>query len=84
MQYCSYYQAHVNRKQTWFLVALLRSHEHCAFDRTLNKEEDIFEFFVPPDLEPSFVELLTELRYQNIIFNFNKLPNRLLDASAIV
>jgi len=45
--YCSYYQAEVAKPTTWFLVSTLRANEHLCFDRTLDKEHGIFEFFVP-------------------------------------
>lgn len=52
--YCSYYQAHIKRPYCWFLVAVLRSFEHVAFDRTIDKNNSIFEFFVPHDTEKYF------------------------------
>jgi hypothetical protein len=68
----------------WFLVAILRSYEHLAFDRTLDKEHDIFEFFVPSELESYFVELLSKLKSHGVILQFVKLPNRLYDPYAVV
>lgn len=82
--YCSYYQAQVNKKDTWFLVSTLRSFEHLVFDRTLDKEKCIIEFFVPEDLEHYFVELLEYFKREHVIFDFQKMENRLLDPSQIV
>lgn len=75
--YCLYYQAHVEKKYCWFLVAILRSFEHVAFDRTLDKEKSIFEFFVPQDMEPIFLSLMHELQQKSIITYVYQLPNRL-------
>lgn len=83
MLYCSYYQARVVRKQTWLLVALLRSHEHLAFDRTLNKENAVFEFFVPSDREEFFIKIMRYLQHENIIYEFNELPNRFSQTDAL-
>ncbi len=75
--YSSYYQAHVAEKDCWFLVAILRSFEHLAFDRTVDKERSIFEFFVPEGNEASFLELMDYFEGQGIVSDLQKLPNRL-------
>lgn len=75
--YCAYYQAQVNKTNTWFLTATLRSFEHLCFDRALTKEQGLFEFFVPADLEHYFLELMDFYQSQNIVSNLQKLPNRL-------
>lgn len=82
MNYCLYYQAHIAEKDCWYLVAILRSFEHLSFDRTLNKEASIFEFFVPADNERPFLEILHHLIDRNIVHEFHQLPNRLLDPNA--
>lgn len=76
---CVYYQAQVVRPQVWFFVAVLRSFDHVAFDRTYDVPESIFEFFVPEAMEEYFLEIMASLRQQGIVCTFNKLPNRLLD-----
>lgn len=78
MQYCSYYQAHVPREHCWFLTATIRSYEHMAFDRTLDKENSIFEFFVPQDMEPLFLQVMARFEKEGIIQNLQNLPNRLI------
>lgn len=75
--YCLYYQAQVPRDKTWFLVGILRSYEHLVFDRTIDKEKGIFEFFVPEDLETHFLELMALLENRRTIQNLQKLKNRL-------
>ncbi len=80
--YCLYYQAKVSKPDTGFLTATLRSFEHLCFDRSLNKETCLFEFFVPPQLESYFVHLMNYYQDQGMITDFQKLPNRLMDSSA--
>ena len=84
MNICSYYQAHVNRPQAWFLVAILRSFEHLAFDRTFDTQHHIFEFFVPEDGEDYFVEVMRYFEQQNIVTQLQKLPNRLANPAESV
>ena len=77
MNYCCYYQARVQKADTWFLVAVLRSFEHIAFDRTLDKIEGIFEFFVPEAHEHIFLELMDYFLKEHVVFDVKKLSNRL-------
>lgn len=77
--YCLYYQAQVQEKYCWFFVAILRSFEHLAFDRTLDKTSSTFEFFVPQENESYFLSVMEYFKNQEIISNLNKLPNRLID-----
>ena len=77
MAYCAYYQAHLQRERCGFLVSVLRSFEHLAFDRTLDRESSRFEFFVPQDLEPHFVELMNYFVKEGVVLKYEKLPNRL-------
>jgi hypothetical protein len=67
----------VKREKAWLLVGIIRSFEHLVFERTLDKEKSIFEFFVPADLEHYFLELMKYFEQQNIISNFRQVPNRL-------
>ena len=84
MSYCSYYQATVSKSETWYLVAVLRSFEHVAFDRTLDKKSNRFEFFVPAELESFFIEVMTYFKEELIVTNLEKMPNRLLNSGEIV
>lgn len=83
-KYCSYYQAYVSKADTWFLTATLRSFEHLTFDRSLHKETFLFEFFVPVDLEPYFLELMKYYQERTIVTGLQKLTNRLQDSLAEV
>lgn len=82
--YCLYFQARVVEKECWFLVALLRSFEHLAFDRTVDRATSTFEFFVPEGNEKPFRELMTYLLSIGVLETFEQLPNRLTDPSAMV
>jgi hypothetical protein len=74
--YCSYYQAAILKEKVWYFTAILRSYEHLVFERTIDKEKSIFEFFVPPDLEHYFLETMHYFQQQDIVRNLQKLPNR--------
>ncbi len=76
----SYYQAQVDPAHGWFFVGVLRSFEHMAFDRTLDVQKSIFEFFVPQDTENYFLDLMDYFKKEEIIFDLCKLPNRLAQA----
>jgi hypothetical protein len=75
--WCSYYQIKVSEPQSWFVVGILRSFEHLCFDRTLDVQNSIFEFFVPAENEDIFNELITYCEKQGLVFEVKKLPNRL-------
>jgi hypothetical protein len=80
--YCLYYQAKVHKPDTGFLTATLRSFEHLCFDRSLDKDTFLFEFFVPAQLEHFFLELMSFYQQQGMIYDLQKLPNRLFDHNA--
>lgn len=75
--YCHYYQAHIQRKETWFFVAILRSCEYVAFDRTFDTAAGIFEFFVAPAYEERFCAIMEFFKEEGIASKVVKLPNRL-------
>jgi len=77
MHVCAYFQAHVNRKETYHFVSILRSFDHVCFDRTINPEQGVFEFFVPPAAEKKFLHIMHYFINKNIVMNLKKLPNRL-------
>lgn len=79
MYYCAYYQARVARATTWFFTSVLRSYEHLAFDRTLEKTDGIFEFFVPQGMEPYFVEFMEDMHKMGMVSDIKKLDNRLMN-----
>lgn len=77
MNTCLYYQAHVDKQRCWFFVAVLRSFEHMSFDRTLDKETSLFEIFVPHAAQEMFESIMNELYAQDIVIDWQSLPNRL-------
>lgn len=84
MSYCQYYQAHVDRSECWFFVGVMRSFEHMNFDRTLDLQNSIFEFFVPETMEDQFLRIMDYFKRHNIVSDLKKLPNRLLDPTELV
>jgi len=74
---CLYYQAHVDKKMTWFVVATLKSQENIQFDRTINAEKSIFEFFVPAEVESQFLIVIHKLIETGYVSNLQKMENRL-------
>lgn len=77
MNYCSYYQAYVDKTFCWYVVAILKSHEHLAFDRTLDTPTNLFEFYVPEAREHEFLSLMKYFEKEHLVKNLQKLPNRL-------
>lgn len=77
MNYCLYYQAHIKKELCWFFVGVLRSFEHMAFDRTVEKETSLFEFFVPADMKDKFQALMNYFLQQGIVIDFEEKENRL-------
>jgi hypothetical protein len=72
-----YYQATIERSWCWFVVASLKVYDHVCFDRTINAEESIFEFFVPPDMEPIFLSVMHYFEGKCLVTHLRKLPNRI-------
>ena len=77
--YCCYYQATVKKETAWFFVAILRSFEHVAFDRTIDKSCSLFEFFVPEAMEKTFLAMMAKLGERDLFSGLVKKPNRLED-----
>lgn len=84
MQFCAYYQVTIDRKQGWFIGAALHSFEHLAFERTIDTEAGINEYFVPPDLEEIFLNCLEGLKSLGAIKEYKKHPNRLQEPNSKV
>lgn len=75
--YSCYYQVNIEKAKGWFFVGILRSFENIAFDRTLDKQNALFEIFVPKDCEQEFLDLMQALMDRKIVSNLKLLPNRL-------
>lgn len=78
---CVYYQAQVKRPDCWFLVAAIRACEHLAFDRTVNKQDSIFEFFVPEAMDQEFHRLMDYFIKEEIVVGLTRLPNPFAEIS---
>ncbi|HEV2917275.1 MAG TPA: hypothetical protein VGW78_06055 [Candidatus Babeliales bacterium] len=74
-----YYQATVERNLCWFVVAALKTYDHICFDRTIDIERSIFEFFVPQDMEQLFLHVMHYFEQKGLVTNLQKLPNRLIN-----
>ena len=78
MKYSIYYQAYVQKELCWMVTATVRYLDHVAFDRTIDKENSIFEFYVAPDLEHEFLNIAQRLLDRKVFLSMEKLPNRLM------
>lgn len=79
MNTSSYYQAIVERSSCWYVVAILRSFEHTAFDRTIDIATSKFEFFVPTSMEEPFCAIMEHFKQQGLVSELVKLPNRITE-----
>jgi len=68
----------------WLVVATLRYTEHIAFDRTLDAEKGIFEFYVPTAAEPFFLELMHSFSERGYVADLLKKENRLKNPGAVL
>jgi|AntAceMinimDraft_18_1070375.scaffolds.fasta_scaffold00626_5 hypothetical protein len=75
--YCNYYQARIKREKIWQLTSVLRSLEHLVFDRTIDAQQSIFEFFVPQDVADDFLSVMHYFEDKGIVSHLQLLPNRL-------
>ena len=78
MQYSIYYQARVQKELCWMVTATIRYLDHVAFDRTVDKEQSIFEFYVAPDLQAEFLSVAHRLLQRKVFLTLEELPNRLM------
>ncbi|MCF7900178.1 hypothetical protein K9K77_01580 [Candidatus Babeliales bacterium] len=76
--YSLYYVAKTDRSRGWFLASTVRGTEHLCFDRCLDKEKAIFEFFVPEKMEEPFLDLMNYLKKEAVVFSLEKKENRLI------
>lgn len=82
--YCSYYQAHIVKRECLFFVAIFRSFDHLAFDRTFDISKSIFEFFVPQEMEKQFLKIMEFFIHQGVVTDLCKMSNRLMDETQTV
>lgn len=79
MKYCVYYRAKIEKELCWLVTSTLRYSEYVAFDRCYDKEQSIFEFFVAPDFDYVFINIISVFQKHGIVTQVELLPNRLLD-----
>ena len=77
-QYSLYFQANLLREKIWFVVGALKSQENLCFDRALDKQENLFEFFVPEARLTEFLQCMAYFEKQGYLFNLQQKPNRVL------
>lgn len=75
MNYSLYYQADITKELTWLLSATLKYCEHAAFDRAVDKKNHVFEFYVAPDLQDTFLNMMVKLEKEGVISNLQELHN---------
>ncbi len=78
---CSYYTGAVERSKVWVLVSALRGTEHVCFDRTLDVQNSVFEFFVPVATEHIFLKIMDYFKKEGVLLTLEKKENRLLNDS---
>lgn len=77
--YCPYYVANVDRHMSYYFVAIMKSFDNMVFDRTIDVETSLFEFFVAPAFEQQFLDLMAYFATQGLVTNLQKRENRLQD-----
>jgi len=77
----AYFQAKVIGPDATLLVAILKSFDSLCFDRTLDREAGLFEFFVTPAQCELFLSVMRDFEQRGVVANLRELPNRLLDPS---
>lgn len=75
---CLYYCAQLKKEHVWLITATLKSFEHLAFDRTIDKQQSIFEFFVPELNKSTFVAIMNRFQDLGYITWWEERENRLL------
>lgn len=75
--YCPYYVANVDRHMSYYFVAIMKSFDNMVFDRTIDVETSLFEFFVAPAFEEQFLDLMAYFKEQGLVANLEKRENRL-------
>ncbi len=74
---CLYYQGYLVREKIWLVVGLLRNEDHVCFERTIDKNTNLFEFFVPASQEKIFNHLMDYFIAKEYIFDLQRKPNPL-------
>ncbi|MCK4499010.1 hypothetical protein KAU11_00770 [Candidatus Babeliales bacterium] len=76
--FCFYYQAVTNREKTWFVNGVFRNEPNLCIERCIDKKANIFEFFVPKDMESHFLNVAQYLLENGYLLSIEKKENRLI------
>lgn len=82
--YCPYYTANVDRRQSYYFVAIIKAYDNMVFDRTIDADQSLFEFFVAPAYEQQFLNVMALFERKGLVTNLRKLPNRLAKPEEMV
>ena len=75
----AYFQATVVGPDATLLVAVLKTFDSLCFDRTLDRETGLFEFFVTPLETELFLSVMYAFEQRGVVKDLREQPNRLLD-----
>ncbi len=81
--FCIYYQAYVKPQMGWFVVAALKSFDHLCFDRTIDVERSIFEFYLPEEHEETFLQVMEWMEDEGYVGDVKKMENRLIGGGEV-
>ncbi len=76
-QLSHYYLMNTTSKNVMYITALLKSMDNVAFHRTVEGTSNVIEFFVAPEQEPAFNDLLKWLKECRLEFSIQQTANRL-------
>lgn len=76
-RYSHYYHAILNKENALYVVGTLKYFDHICFDRTLDRETLLYEFFVPQDTESDFLKIMDFFAQKGFVTYLQKKPNRI-------
>jgi len=76
--YSSYFVVKIPKKQTWFVLGIIRNSSHIAIERSLDKKTGEVEFFVAPGREEEFENLINSFSRFGLELLCERRENRLL------
>ncbi len=78
MKLSRYFIAKMPKERIWFVSGCVRNLGHVALERSLDKNEHTFEFFVADNFVVEFVLLMEKLKKRGDLLDFFEAPNRFL------
>lgn len=76
-KYCEYYHVKVQKEKTWFVIGSFRNEDHLAFERTMDGQSEILEFFVPQGQEQLFLDMMSYMQKHGYVHWVKKEFNRM-------